>query len=55
MPSTNTFVKDIYCPKCNSRYSIDTVLTLCRCGRVAHHLWWVSPQIFTQRVRGSTG
>ena len=32
MPSTNTTVKDIYCPKCAERYSIDEILTLCRCG-----------------------
>ena len=32
MPSTNTAVKDIYCPKCDARYPINTVLTLCKCG-----------------------
>ena len=32
MPSTNTLVQDIYCPKCNTRYPIGTIQTLCRCG-----------------------
>jgi threonine synthase len=32
MPPTNTTVTDIYCPKCASRYPIDTVITLCECG-----------------------
>jgi len=32
MPSTNTTVTDIYCPKCNARYDINTILTLCKCG-----------------------
>jgi threonine synthase len=32
MPSMNTFVKDIYCPKCNARYPINTIQALCRCG-----------------------
>ncbi len=32
MPSTNTTVKDIYCPKCAARYDTDSILTLCDCG-----------------------
>jgi len=32
MASTDTFVKDIYCSKCSKRFSMDEILTLCRCG-----------------------
>jgi len=32
MPSTNTTVKDLYCSKCDQRYNIDDVHTLCKCG-----------------------
>ncbi len=32
MPTTNTSVKDIFCPKCSERYDINSVLTLCECG-----------------------
>ncbi len=32
MPTTNTTVKDIFCPKCAGRYSINSILTLCKCG-----------------------
>ena len=33
MADTGTTVKDLYCSKCNRRYSIDTVITLCECGK----------------------
>jgi threonine synthase len=33
MADTGTTVKDLYCSKCGKRYSIDTVLTLCECGK----------------------
>jgi threonine synthase len=32
MPQTNTTVKDIYCPKCDERYEINNIITLCKCG-----------------------
>ncbi|MBD3218062.1 MAG: threonine synthase [candidate division Zixibacteria bacterium] len=32
MATTNTSVKDIFCPKCSERYDINSVLTLCKCG-----------------------
>lgn len=33
MADTGTTVKDLYCSKCEKRYSIDTVQTLCECGK----------------------
>ncbi len=32
MPATGTFVTDIYCPRCDARYDINSVLNLCECG-----------------------
>ena len=32
MRSTNTTVSDLYCPKCEARYDIDSIMTLCNCG-----------------------
>lgn len=32
MNSTSTTVTDIYCPKCGSRYEIDSIQSLCSCG-----------------------
>ena len=32
MQETGTFVKDLYCPKCDSRQSCDEAATLCPCG-----------------------
>ena len=32
MASTNSTVKDLYCSKCDLRYNIDDVHTLCKCG-----------------------
>lgn len=32
MPSTGTAATELYCSKCNKRYDIDNVMTLCSCG-----------------------
>jgi len=32
MPQTRTNLLDIFCPKCNTRYDSDSILTLCNCG-----------------------
>lgn len=32
MRSTNTAVKDLYCPRCDARYDIDSIMNLCDCG-----------------------
>jgi threonine synthase len=32
MLKTNSTVKDIYCPKCLSRFNVDNTLTVCDCG-----------------------
>lgn len=32
MSSTGSFVTELYCPKCLSKYSIDNIITLCPCG-----------------------
>jgi len=32
MPSTDTTVKSLFCPKCDAIYSIDSIMTLCSCG-----------------------
>ena len=32
MIATNSLVKDLYCPRCDRRYDIDTIINLCDCG-----------------------
>jgi len=32
MASTGSFVTELYCPKCSSKYSIDSIIRLCTCG-----------------------
>jgi len=32
MRSTNTTVKDLYCPRCEARYDVSSIMTLCDCG-----------------------
>ncbi|MCP4567805.1 MAG: threonine synthase [FCB group bacterium] len=32
MAATNTTVTDLYCSKCNARYDINSIQTLCQCG-----------------------
>ncbi len=32
MPTTNTTVRNLYCPKCRAEYDIDSIMTLCQCG-----------------------
>lgn len=32
MAGTGTTAKELYCPRCEARYDINSVMTLCRCG-----------------------
>jgi threonine synthase len=32
MTPTGTFVTELFCPKCSSRFSVDNIITLCPCG-----------------------
>ncbi len=32
MPSTNSLVRDLYCPKCAARHDLQRIISLCTCG-----------------------